>query len=147
MIELEYNFQDHGWASGKISNAKDEIIFDISYLNDSLKELAVSAIELKDKETKSVVFMSEPGEHILKLSKSQNGKLNYELRWYKDWFSWNLLAETNYKVVLEGETTLVKYKNQVRNILIKIHDKIGPIDYKKRWILNDFPIEEYELLK
>ncbi|WP_286754555.1 MULTISPECIES: hypothetical protein [Sphingobacterium] len=78
-----------------------------------MKELAQSAIELRTKVDKSVVFMDEPGEHKLILKKNGTS-ISYELRWYKAWASWNLISEDNFETILSGTATLPKYINLVR---------------------------------
>lgn len=68
--------------------------------------------------------MDEPGKY--KLILKRNGKnIIYELRWYKDWASWNLLSEDNFETVLSGTTTLSKYINLVRENLIRMRNKEG----------------------
>ncbi|MDY8137458.1 hypothetical protein [Aquimarina sp. 2201CG5-10] len=147
MISIKYELENAGWASVTIGNGTTRERFGVSYLHDSLKELAVSAISIKEKTDESVIFMEEPGEIKLLLKRSQETKLNFELRWYKDWASWDIISENDYQVIMTGETTIPSYFNQVRNILIKIHDEIGPDLYKEKWIEHEFPITEYEKLK
>ena len=147
MIEITYKLENAGWAIGKIGNGENYVEFDISYLNDSLKELADSAIELKKKKYKSVFFMTEPGEHRLVLNRNEENIIEYELHWYSDWFSWNLKSEEDYEVVLKGKTTLTNYVNQVRNILEEIMMEFGEIEYKRKWKEHEFPVVEYRQLK
>ena len=147
MIQIEYHVENAGWAIGRIGNGEKTIEFDISYLNDSLKELAESAIDIKTKNTKSVIFMSEPGEHKLVLQKNIENKIEYELRWYLDWASWDLISESDYKTVLKGETTIPNYINEVRNVLIKIMEKLSPEIYKEKWKEHEFPSLEFNKIK
>ncbi len=147
MIQIEYKIDGAGWAVGKIGNGIKKTKFSISYLHDSLKELGESAIEIREKDFKSVVFMDEPGEHVLILNKKDGIKIEYELRWYEDWWSWNLIDENNFKLIFKGETTVPKYVNQVRNVLDGIMTELGPEEYRKKWVEHDFPIAEYEKLK
>lgn len=147
MIQIEYKIEEAGWAVGKIGNGEKENEFAVSYLNDSLKELAESAIEIREKDFKSVVFMDEPGEHVLILNRKDGNLIDYELRWYKDWWSWNLVEENNFEFLFKGQTTVPKYVNQVRNVLNRIMTELGPEEYRKKWIEHDFPIVEYEKLK
>lgn len=147
MIQIEYKINGAGWAIGKIGNGQKLAEFSVSYLRDSLKELAESAIEIRAKEHKSVVFMDEPGEHVLILNRKENNLIHYELRWYQDWWSWNLIDESNYQLILEGQTTVPKYVNQVRNVLNRIMSELGPKEYRKQWMEHDFPLAEFEKLK
>ncbi len=57
--------------------------------------------------------MDEPGEHKLILKKNGTS-ISYELRWYKDWASWNFISEDNFETILSGTATLPKYINLVR---------------------------------
>lgn len=147
MIQIEYKVKRAGWANGKIGNGEKTTEFVVSYLHDSLKALAESAIKIYEKEAISIVFMDEPGEHILVLYRKDEKVLDYELRWYKDWWSWNLIEEDNFELIFSGQTTIARYVNQVRNVLIEIMNELGVEEYKKKWIEHDFPLAEYEKLK
>lgn len=146
-MEIEYKVENAGWALVKISEGYKKIVLSPSYLHDSLKDLAESALQLQTKNEKKVVFMDEPGEHWLVLKKSNENTIDYEVRWYEDWASKNFVAEDDYIIVLSGTTTLTKYINQVRKILINIYEELGPELYKEKWIMHDFPMYEYELFK
>lgn len=112
-----------------------------------MKNLAESAIDLKAKYEKSVIFMNEPGEHWLVLKTDGSNTVNYELRWYEDWANWNLIDIEKYAIVLKGVTTVPKYINEVRKVLIQIFEEFGPEKYKQMWVEHDYPLEEYEKLK
>ena len=76
MLQLNYILEDAGWAILEISKGEELLKLNISYLHDSLKNLAESAIELETKNEKTVIFMDEPGEHWLILKKIRIMKLN-----------------------------------------------------------------------
>jgi len=145
-FSLKYTVLNGGWAVLEIGNMEKTLILNISFFHDSLKELAQSAIVLRSKDETSVVFMDEPGEHRLVL-KRNGTSIIYELRWYKDWASWNLLSEDHFETILSGTTPLPKYINLVRENLIRIRNEEGIEGYKKKWSKHDFPLNEYELLK
>ena len=147
MIHIDYKVDEAGWAIGKIGNGEKQTEFAVSCLHDSLKELAESAVEIQEKDFKSVVFMEEPGEHVLILNRKEQNLIDYELRWYEDWWSWNLIDENNFELVLKGQTTVPKYVNQVRDVLNQIMDELGYEEYRKKWIEHDFPITEFDRLK
>ncbi|PIA78901.1 hypothetical protein BFR04_05105 [Gaetbulibacter sp. 4G1] len=146
MFSIEYKITGAGWATVKISNNEKTVTMDVSYLYDSLKELTQSAIDIKTKQMRKVLFMEEPGEFLLLLNRSDTKIIDYELRWYEDWNEWNLIDENNFKLVLKGETTIAKYINQVKNVLKGILNELTPEEYKEKWINHEFPIEEYKLL-
>ncbi|MNJ90816.1 hypothetical protein D3C87_84560 [compost metagenome] len=147
MITIDYKIENAGWALVIIGNGETQDRFAVSYFHDSLKELANSALKIQDKDSQSVIFMAEPGELKLVLERTLDTKLHFELRWYEDWASWNEISEDDYEVIMTGETTVVSYVNQVRSVLMKIYDEIGPELYKQKWIKHDFPTDEYEKLK
>lgn len=147
MLELNYSLVGNGWALLEIDNGEKKIEICVSYLHDSLKSLAESAVELRTKTEKSIIFMDEPGEHQLLLKKNANNEIDYTLKWYKNWASWHLISEENYEIVLSGTTTISKYINQIRGILIKIHDEFVEIGYKEKWGKHEFPISEFEKIK
>ncbi|MCL6293532.1 hypothetical protein [Jejuia spongiicola] len=146
MFSIEYKITGAGWATVKISNNEKTVTMDVSYLYDSLKELTQSAIDIKTKQMRKVLFMEEPGEFLLLLNRSDTNIIDYELRWYEDWNEWNLVDEDNFKLVLKGETTIAKYINQVRNVLKGILNELTPEEYKEKWINHEFPMEECKLL-
>lgn len=147
MLQLNYILKNAGWGILEISNGEKTLKFNISYLHDSLKNLAESAIELKNGREKLVIFMDEPGETWLVLKKKENNIIEYELRWYEDWASWNLINEEKYQLIITGTITLPKYINEVRRNLIKIYEEIGVEKYKEKWIEHEFPLAEYQKLK
>lgn len=146
MITIDYNVEDHGWACIHISNGS--LIEDIyaSYLYDSLKDLADSALEIEAKKHKTVYFVMEPGECQLVLTMINDKEIEYHLDLYKEWSSNNTQREPATRI-LKGKCSLVNYKNEIRRNLIKIMTDLGPELYKEKWQLRDFPIEQYELLK
>lgn len=147
MIFLEYELKDAGWAVGKISNGIKEHQFDISYLRDSLKELAKSATQIRNKKTKSVVFTEETGEHVLILERTNVIEIKFEFRYYPECETWDFNTESHFDLIVNGKTTISKYTNQIRNILSKIFTEVGLEEYKKKWINHEFPIKEFNKLK
>lgn len=146
MIAIHYRVENAGWATGSIGNGSTSVQFDVSYLHDSLKELAESAIQIQFTDTQTVIFMGEPGEHRLVLTKHNNDTINFEVRAYSDWVDWVLPEDTENEIVLSGTTTIKEYKNEVLNVLRKIFSELGPELYKDKWINDDFPIDEFREL-
>jgi len=147
MIHLTYRVASAGWATVFIDNGIDQDCFSVSYLHDSLKELARSALQIREKAQQTVVFMDEPGEAQLRLRRGPGNTLIYEVRWYDDFASWGLMHEDDHEVLMRGETTVPSYINQVRNLLIEIYDTLGPDRYQAKWIQHRFPMEEFEVLR
>lgn len=146
MIRIDYSDIESGWARVHIENEFENTHCAVSYLHDSLKNLALSAINIQTKKYQSVIFMDEPGEYKLVLERNDDKNIIYELRWFKEWASWNEISDDDYEVIMKGETTIISYVNQIRNILVKIFNEIGPEIYQEKWIEHKFPIEEYNRL-
>ena len=140
---IEYKFENHGWATIRLSNGKEKFESSVSYLHDSLADLAQMAIDLKNGSTTTQsLFMGEPGELLLVI-KIQNNKALCEARRFRDWASWGILPDTEFEIVLSGTTTANEIVKQVSESLTDIYDNIGIEEYKKRWIEHDFPTEKY----
>ena len=146
MITLDYHLENNGWAYIKIGNGEVQKDVYFSYLHDSLKDLARTALEIEASKSKTVIFLMEPGEQQLILSVHDTNKIKYKLLLFKNWSEYNTTRNDG-MLLLEGECSISNYKNEVRNVLMKIMSDYGPIRYKEIWGLADFPLEEYNLLK
>ena len=143
---IEYKFENNGWAIICLRNGEQKFESSVSYLHDSLSDLAQMAIDLRNGiATTQSLFMGEPGELLL-VVKTKNDKALCEARWYKDWASWGILSDSEFEVVLSGTNTINAIIQQISDTLKDIHDNIGIEEYKKRWIEHDFPTEKYQLL-
>ena len=145
-IGIEYNLEEHGWATVVLTNGVDTYDSCVSYLHDSLGELAQMAIDLKNgvPETKTV-FMDEPGELQL-IVRVEDDEAYYEARWFNDWASWNMHPESEYKVVISGRSSTTRIIQQITTVLWNIYQNIGPEQYKKRWVEHEFPIRQFKEL-
>lgn len=145
-FEIEYKLENHGWATVVLTDGEAEHASPVSYLHDSLTELAQMAIDLKNglAEAKTI-FMDEPGE--LQLVVSAEGEVaHYEGRWFNDWASWGMHPESEYQVVAKGRCSVARVIQQIISVLLNIHQDIGPDEYKKRWIEHEFPIKQFQEL-
>jgi len=145
-LSISYIVEDAGWAEIAISDGDGKIAQDVSYLHDSLRDLAELAIDMSSgAKTAKATFMDEPGELQLVLNKDEK-HIAFEARWFKDWESWGLSSPSDYDVLLKGETTVERIVEQVTDILTKIHESIGPSKYKEMWVEHEFPLEQYRKL-
>ena len=119
----------------------------VSYLHDSLRNLAEAAKELRDgADAARVIFMDEPGEIQLILAQGKD-TLHYELRWFDDWNSWGMHPDDNFKVVHQGTTTIQQFSGEVNKELKAILKQYGEDGYKERWIEHEFPIDLMRVLQ
>ena len=145
-LSISYIVEDAGWAEIIISDGDEKIVHDVSYLHDSLRDLAELAIDMRSgASTAKAIFMDEPGELQLIVSKDQN-QIDFEARWFKDWESWGLASSSNYEVLLKVQTTVERVISQVTKVLTEIHESIGPQKYKEMWVEHEFPMEQYRKL-
>ena len=145
-LDLTYKLLDAGWALVTIRDGNSEFKFWVSYLNDSLAELAESAVMIRDGlELAKVVFMDEPGEAHLIISRGDD-ELRYELRWYGDWCSWGFQLEDSFKLLHEGRVPEWEFLASIRRQLQSILREHGEAGYLKSWIEHPFPINSYNNL-
>ncbi len=146
MFGIEYKLEEHGWAVVMITDGVVSYDSPVSYLHDSLRDLAQLAIDLKNGMSKTkAVFMDEPGELQLVVSVKEDVAF-YEARWFNDWYSWNISSKHDYKVVLSGECSPSRIVQQVSSMLWNIHQNIGPKKYKKLWVEHEFPLKQFKEL-
>jgi hypothetical protein len=143
---IEYKVGEHGWASVKLTDGTVSYESAVSYLHDSLGELAQMAIDLKNglNEAKAI-FMDEPGELQFLVTANEDIAC-YEARWYKDWASWDIGPKSEYEVVLKGQCSPIRIIQQVSANLWNIHQNIGPEKYKELWGEHEFPLKQFKVL-
>lgn len=113
-----------------------------SYLHDSLDALARSAVDLRNgSSTATVVFMDEPGEHHLILSRARDDELRVEVRWFNDWASWNMHPADQFDTVFEGRTTIPAFVSAVVGVLDDVLKEWGVDGYLQKWVEHPFPKE------
>ncbi|MGL4233367.1 MAG: hypothetical protein ACRCWJ_18515 [Casimicrobium sp.] len=95
-------------------------------------------------ETKAV-FMDEPGEHQL-VTRGQGESVEVELRYFRDWASWNMYPIDRYELRAKGDIPRAEMIAGVFQALNHVFTNIGVDAYKERWVEHEFPINEYEEL-
>lgn len=144
-MQLEYELKGAGWAQATIHTSQRSVAMDVSYLHDSLQELAVAAILLcKGIDRAQVTFVDEPGEHRLVFKRIDGEKLNLEVLRFNDWPVSN---QTPDEVLLHTQITSTDMRKKVLDILWKIEQEYGSERYLEEWINHDFPQAEYERLR
>lgn len=145
-LSIEYVVEKAGWAQARITNGDSEAIITVSYLHDSLLELAQLALSLKKGAPEAkVLFMDEPGEHQFIVS-TDGAEAKYEVRWYSDWESWGFRNKNEFHLVLEGATSVQRIVQQVAQVLWRIKEDLGAEKYKELWVEHEFPEQEFREL-
>lgn len=128
-----------------LSDGETTVDSAVSYLNDSLLDLAKMALSIKAGGCDLTVgFFNEPGELQLVVH-IENGLAEYEARWFKDWVSWRKYFKSDYEVLLNSKTTPTRVVQQINQVLYEIHQNLGPEKYEALW-RREFPIREFKEL-
>jgi hypothetical protein len=147
-MTINYNLGNHGWANLHMSYKRERVNMTVSYLHDTLAELITAAnLLLKGAPDAKVIAMDEPGEHLIYMQSSDAINVAIEIRWFKDWASWNMITEKEYQVAFKCHNTILNLSTEIFNNAKRILEKHGMDGYKERWIEHDFPIDEYNRLK
>ena len=145
---LEYTLAGSGWADASVSDGEFAVFMQVSYLHDSLANLAKAALDMgAGAQEATVVFMDEPGEHQLVLHRREQDALTVELRWYDDWASWGLVPVDRYATVLTTRTSRAELRAEVLKVLDRLNETFGPAEYRQLWIEHDFPIDLHQELR
>ncbi|WPH13278.1 hypothetical protein [Variovorax paradoxus] len=143
---IGYDLHRAGWAGVSFRAEKERLSFAVSYLHDSLGDLACMALSLhKGAVTAEAVFMDEPGEVIL-MTTGTKDVLQFELREYRDWASWGMMALEDHKVVARGEIARDALVRNIHAILERIYLEVGLARYRELWVEHEFPLQDYERL-
>jgi len=145
-ISIQYILGDAGWASLKLSNDEKQFETAVSYLHDSLGDLAKLAVQINNGESDlTALFMAEPGEFRLNLN-IDNQTANYEGRWYTDWASWGFQSKDDYESVISGMCNAGEIVQQITEILTNIYETVGTEKYHKKCVEHRFPMDQYREL-
>ncbi len=141
-MKVEYELKGAGWALATIVTKTEEISVTVSYICDSLAELANAAFGLGTGANKAVVvFMDEPGEHQLILEKTDAETAQATLCWYDD--SRKPVQE---ETLLETTVKIKRFQHDVLFLMDNLLREHGLAGYKEKWH-KDFPVWSYERLK
>jgi len=120
----------------------------VSYIDDSLLQLATAACRMADGATEGTVyFLDEPGEHELALNCNANGDIDFEVRWRDDWSSWGVAPKGVYETRLSGQCGISEFASAVLVALQELHREVGPEEYLKRWVAHPFPVAQMQRLE
>jgi hypothetical protein len=112
-VKLTYELTGKGWAECSVACGEVSVAMTVSYLHDSLGELAAAALAVRNGiESVTVLMMDEPGEHELTFRRVDERDVEVQVDWYPDWKSWGfdvraerrLLGRTSRASVCERST-------------------------------------------
>ena len=119
----------------------------ISYLHDTLKDLSSAVLTiLRGAAEVKVIFMDEPGEHLLRIRRVDEPIVSLEVWWFNGWQSWGM-ATSEPILRLSCVTRLAHLRGQVLSALESIWQNHGAAGYLEKWCEHEFPIEEFRQLQ
>jgi hypothetical protein len=147
LFHFSYELDGAGWATARIDHGNVSVDMTASYLHDSLRELANAVFRISRALTaeQRVVFMDEPGEHQLTLTR-EGGECLYSVQWFDDWDSWGLRTLPGSTDICCGSVTVQRLVHQVYIALLSVYEKHGENGYKDQWIEHEFPSAEMQRL-
>lgn len=146
-MRLRYELQKFGWAEASLECEGQVVAMTVSYLHDSLLELATAARTLVEEDAEArVIFMDEPGEHELILRRRDDDRVDAEVRWYQDWKSWGHRCGDG-EMLLTCTTTTGELRDQVLSELHRLFRTHGEDGYRRLWLEHDFPTTEMRRLE
>ena len=144
-MNFEYKLTGAGWALATLEMGTQKIEMTVSYLHDSLANLTeVLLILMQAPSSGSVVFMEEPGEHEMILTRT-NDQLEIEIKWFDDWASWDMYPKDQFKSVLKTKENFWEAYTIFKKAIESVLNEHGLDGYKDKWGEHDFP--EMELLE
>ena len=147
-LKIKYQLEQAGWATVTAWNGRESAKLTVSYLHDTLADLINAAIRVRNGEKEvHVLLMDEPGEHLIVFRSEDGVTINFEIRWFEDWASWNFVPEQEYKKVLSGIDTTENFLEEVFKNAESLLADNGIAGYKQKWIEHDFPIDLFNTLK
>lgn len=145
---VNYKLSGSGWADFTIFDGVQTHQFAVTYMHDSLLELSEATIRLLlGSKNRSVSFLDEPGELKMELEKTSDLVITVKGKWYKDYYSWNLVSSEDYKELFYFETDLIQFSKSVLWNMDEIWNEYGSSGYKAKWQNTPFPHSNYLKLK
>src|SRR4051812_8224195 len=129
-FRVEYEVGNAGWANCRVAFGDLVVDMTASYLHDSLHQLCdVVASIARGARSGTVVFVDEPGEHHLNLTRTGESDVSVQIVWHDEWTSWGIGAAVKSRVILEETTTVAHLRGQTYSAARAVLDSLGPEEY------------------
>jgi hypothetical protein len=146
-MRFDYRIDGAGWATATLGDDNHQVAMTVSYLHNSLAQLAESVQALQAGQAEAtVIFMDEPGEHHVVLRKVGGDAVSVQVRWFNDWASLKMYPADRYKVAFDGSSTLSEIRELVVAALARILAEYGVEGYREKWVEHEFPLDAYQML-
>ena len=140
-MKLSYRMDGTGWATATIADAGREREMVVSYLSDSVLEMARAAIGLLEGAPSArFCFADEPGEHRCIVDRISDREARIRVLWFEE--LWSGLPSERGEEVFECTCTVARFCGEVLACLQSLLKEHGMDGYKSLWVLHDFPADE-----
>ncbi|OAM26053.1 hypothetical protein A7P95_10080 [Eikenella longinqua] len=146
-FDIAYELHDAGWASVSVAYNGQSFKQAVSYLHDSLGDLAALGVALQNGgriTEQKVLFLDEPGELAL-LAYAEEGSPDAELLLLHsaDWFFSFGFTARGQETLWRGRVPRHELAGKIHRILHHLYCHIGEAEYLRRWGEHPFPSEGY----
>lgn len=143
-IDFQYVLHEWGWATAVLAVGGTKVEMTSSDLGDPIQELLLALLNLRKGFSKvKILFVDEPGEHLLEVFPLSAETLTVELSWFDDWESHDPNAKK--KRILAASVSRSEFEEVIMGTVSGLLEMWGLEGYKRRW-LNDFPSKEHDAL-
>jgi|SRR5438132_8456844 len=145
-VKLRYELQEAGWAECTLEIDEQRVTVSASYLSDALDNLCAAVVALLHGEPSATAsFAEEPGEFRWQFDLQDKDQLRVRVYWSED--RWNDRLHDPSAPIFDGLCRLRTFAGQVLAELQRLLRDVGETEYRRRWILNDFPMKRLEQLE
>ena len=149
--DFNYHLTGTGWAEAFFSSESQNIRFEISYLSDPLAELFEGLCRLINNQsnTEKIIFVEEPGEHSLIISKLAHDTIKVEIFLSDEWEAISNAYQTASKkeLIYSDTDTLTNFASVICVGTDSLLQRLTLAEYKEKWSLFEFPIDGYKQLR
>ena len=151
ITDFNYWLTGRGWAEAFFSSDRENIRFELSYLSDPLMDLFEALVKLikGQSDREKVVFLDEPGQQILIISKQKGDMISVEIFWSDtyDEIGHQYNVPNKIEILYTDTDTLKNFASVVSTGIDSLLGRHTLADYKEKWHTAAFPTESYDNLK
>ena len=151
ITDFNYWLTGIGCAEVFFSNEKQNLRFKFSYLSDPLADLFQALTKLMKGESKKekIVFLDEPGQHVLFISKETGDVVSISIFRSAFWDEIGefLIDENGIELVYSDTDTFSNFGSVICAGVDSLLGRHTLQEYHEKWVIYSFPAELYEELK
>jgi len=145
-MTFTYQLDGAGWATATIADDGRHRDMTVSYLSDSLYDMAQAAIcLLEGADSVRFSFDDEPGEHRCIITRTSDTVAQIRVLWFDE--LWSNLPDERGSQVFTCACTIARFCGEVLSCLQRLLADHGLDGYKQLWVEHDFPSEKFERLR